>query len=333
MSQTASNPVSGTGVSNVLLQPQQGGTNPQQAGVQGQPAQPGVPQAAPQQDMGLQPKEILQALDKVAACPLNDLKKYSYLIEDLFNRSQDAHIQEQLGYIQNAITMANDPKKQTIDPLTEKRDPTAPELARDLAREIRDMQNTQKTSATVYNYSREAAKGKAPVPAPPEKKKKSRGNPFRVLMGKVGKLLDHGLDKHDIVRYIAKEKKWNEDTIGKAVDIVRDYSKKKRRTEKKFENADEGSKIKKAAVSTFNWNRYSAKAEDTSIYEIKPDFVKRSTAELMARSTWLKDLQSYGPTTPQGDSRKAASKEGVAAELKSIRAALTARGFELNELF
>ena len=32
-------------------------------------------------------------------------------------------------------------------------------------------------------------------------------------MGKVGKLLDHGVEKSDIVRYIAKEDKWDNETI------------------------------------------------------------------------------------------------------------------------
>ena len=41
-------------------------------------------------------------------------------------------------------------------------------------------------------------------------------------MGKVGKLLDHGVEKNDIVRYIAKLKYWNKETIERAVDIVKD---------------------------------------------------------------------------------------------------------------
>ena len=66
-----------------------------------------------------------------------------------------------------------------------------------------------------------------------KKKKKTRGNPFRVLMGKVGKLLDHGIEKNDIVRYLAKLKFWNKETIERAVDIVRDYNKKKKSKEDK----------------------------------------------------------------------------------------------------
>lgn len=60
-----------------------------------------------------------------------------------------------------------------------------------------------------------------------QKKKKTRGNPFRVLMGKVGKLLDHGLNKSQIIKSLSKQKYWNHDTIEKAVDLVKDYNKKK----------------------------------------------------------------------------------------------------------
>ena len=53
---------------------------------------------------------------------------------------------------------------------------------------------------------------------------------------------------------------------------------------------------------------------------------------MMARASWLNDLLNYNEKTPQGDMRKAANKDGVSAELKKIREALKARGFETNEL-
>ena len=143
-------------------------------------------------------------------------------------------------------------------------------------------------------------------------------------MGQVGKMLDHGIAKKDIVRYIAKKNMWNEETISKAVDVVSDYSKKKRSKEKKFQE-------KKSY--TFNISRKTAAIDATkSIYDVDPDFTKRSTAELMARASWLNDLLNYNEKTPQGDMRKAANKDGVSAELKKIREALKARGFEQNEL-
>jgi hypothetical protein len=142
-------------------------------------------------------------------------------------------------------------------------------------------------------------------------------------MGKIGKLLDHGLSKRDIVRYIGKENTWEDETIDKAVDVVMEYSKKKRKDEKKFQ---------KDSSSENNLVKLAARDADKSIYEVGPDFEKRSTGELMARATWLKDLADYGEKTPQGDGRKAANKDGINAQLKLIRSALTKRGFELNEL-
>jgi hypothetical protein len=143
-------------------------------------------------------------------------------------------------------------------------------------------------------------------------------------MGQVGKLLDHGISKKDIVRYIAKKNMWNEETISKAVDVVTEYSKKKRAKEKKFQD--------KEASSQINLKKYAAKDIDGSIYDVEPDFSKRSTAEFMARASWLNDLLDYGVRTPQGDGRKVANKDGVTAELNKIRAALTNRGFDKNEL-
>jgi hypothetical protein len=71
-----------------------------------------------------------------------------------------------------------------------------------------------------------------------KKKKKTRGNPFKVLMGKVGKLLDHGLTKTQIVRKVKKDINFNDDTIKKAIDIVKEYNKKKKRQSKSSSNND-----------------------------------------------------------------------------------------------
>jgi len=97
-----------------------------------------------------------------------------------------------------------------------------------------------------------------------------------------------------------------------------------RSKEKKFK--EKNSSVNESSI------RVSAIDATTSIYEVDPDFTKRSTAELMARASWLNDLNNYNEKTPQGDMRKAANKDGVNAELKKIREALKARGFELNEL-
>jgi hypothetical protein len=210
----------------------------------------------------------------------------------------------------------------TKDPLTGKEYPTGPQLAKDLLSRIEKMKETVSLNK-VFNMARFSAAKKNRAREEKDKKK-TRGNPFRVLMGQVGKMLDHGISKKDIVRYIAKKNMWNEETIGKAVDVVSDYSKKTRSKEKKFQ--EKKSNVNEASV------RLSAIDATTSIYDVAPDFTKRSTAEMMARASWLNDLLNYNEKTPQGDMRKAANKDGVSAELKKIREALKARGFETNEL-
>ena len=154
-----------------------------------------------------------------------------------------------------------------------------------------------------------------------KKKKKTRGNPFRVLMGKVGKLLDHGVDKNDIVRYISKLKYWNKETIERAVDIVKEYNKKleqgkDKETKKKANTVNLSESVKTAGLN----------------YDSKPNFEKRSTPELIMRACFLMDLQDYSKTTKQGDFKDAADKKGVSEELKQIRTALTNRGFDKEEL-
>jgi hypothetical protein len=67
-------------------------------------------------------------------------------------------------------------------------------------------------------------------------------------------------------------------------------------------------------------------------YDAKPNFEKRSTPELIMRACFLMDLQDYSKTTKQGDFKDAADKKGVSEELKQIKAALTDRGFDKEEL-
>jgi hypothetical protein len=136
-------------------------------------------------------------------------------------------------------------------------------------------------------------------------------------MGKVGKLLDHGVEKNDIVRYIAKLKYWNKETIERAVDIVKDYNRKL----KKDDDKDEKDDSKKEAIKTASFN-----------YDESPNFHKRSTSELIFRACFLMDLLDYSKSTPQGDFKDPANKKGAKEELAEIKKALTDRGFDKEEL-
>lgn len=281
---------------------------------------------------------MLQQGGSEGAGQLTDLSKNKFVkfLKDLGNSNRNATIDD-LDMIRRAMKSSNYSDFATdlevllgalqnntggirsISLETNKPLPTGHELAKDLALRIEN--NMKEANSKVFNLTKFAQQKSQPREQ--RNKKKTRGNPFRVLMGKIGKLLDHGLDKRTIVKYISKENTWDDDTIDKAVKVVMDYNTKKKEKEVKKETK---------SSEEFNLTRFAARDIDGSILEAKPDFEKRSTAELMARATWLNDLTEYNQKTPQGDGRKAASKEGVAAELKAIKSALKSRGFELNEL-
>lgn len=299
-SQTFTNPVGNISIpgvnNNILLKPGQNDTSGQ---------------------MSMSEDDLLKILDDISNITnTSDKEKYIPKIDNAI-KNFDQYYQD-LNAIKETL------QNNTGGPITKNLDdgkplPTGSELAKQLSSRIRSMKTS---NVKVFNLHRYAAKSQR---AREERdKKKTRGNPFRVLMGQVGKLLDHGISKKDIIRYIAKKNMWNEETISKAVDVVSDYSKKKRKKEKKFQE-------KEAFYNESN-QRTAAIDAKVSIYDVDPDFTKRSTAELMARATWLKDLMDYGVNTPQGDSRKVADKNGASAELRQIREALKLRGFEENEL-
>lgn len=187
-------------------------------------------------------------------------------------------------------------------------------------------QGGEHLASNVFNFFRMSQMRK-------KKKKKTRGNPFRVLMGKVQKLLDHGLEKKDIVRHISRQGAFDEELIDRCVDIVKDYNRKEHR--KEVEEPAEAP----VTAGVFNYYRMVqaakvAKTEDllSGLYHKEPEWKKRSSGELLSRLAWLKDLRSYGKNTKMGDGKQAASKAGVADEIKSIQAALKERGFGEDEI-
>jgi hypothetical protein len=150
-------------------------------------------------------------------------------------------------------------------------------------------------------------------------------------MGKVGKLLDHGVEKNDIVRYISKLKYWNKETVERAIDIVKEYNKKLEKDKDKDEKPEKSEKTTDDADLDKIVNEKVNKTASLN-YDAKPNFKKRSTPELIMRACFLMDLQDYSKTTKQGDFKDAADKKGVSEELKQIKAALTDRGFDKEEL-
>jgi len=251
---------------------------------------------------GVTETELQTLLQEVLACK-DDFQVMADQVANVSVRVVDENLKHKLDKLSKALMHSNSGRTRTKDPLTGELDPTY----QDIGREIYELYITSKKEDKVYNNSRAAQK----------KKKKTRGNPFRVLMGKVGKLLDHGVEKNDIVRYIAKLKYWNKETIERAVDIVKDYNRKL----KKDDDKDEKEDSKKEAVKTASFN-----------YDESPNFHKRSTSELIFRACFLMDLLDYSKSTPQGDFKDPANKKGAKEELAEIKKALTDRGFDKEEL-
>ncbi len=251
---------------------------------------------------GVTETELQTLLHEVLACK-DDFQVMADQVANVSVRVVDENLKHKLDKLSKALMHSNSGRTRTKDPLTGELDPTY----QDIGREIYELYITSKKEDKVYNNSRAAQK----------KKKKTRGNPFRVLMGKVGKLLDHGVEKNDIVRYIAKLKYWNKETIERAVDIVKDYNRKL----KKDDENDEKEDSKKEAVKTASLN-----------YDESPNFHKRSTSELIFRACFLMDLLDYSKSTPQGDFKDPANKKGAKEELAEIKKALTDRGFDKEEL-
>jgi len=257
---------------------------------------------------GVDPDEMKSLLNRVIN---QDYKQDPALVvelQDSLLKIQNDQVKKKIETLINAVNMGSDPRKKTknIDRIYPENqyDPTPEKIAQDLIKIINSLFPAEPKMTTPSTYNNKTAQKVI------KKKKKTRGNPFRVLMGKVGKLLDHGVEKNDIVRYIAKENKWDNETIEKAVKIVQDYNRKKSR------KSEDQNKVVIAAYD----------------YTLKPDFEKRSTPELVFRVCYLLELQDYDKNTKQGHGKDAANKKGVKEEISQIKTALINRGFDKADL-
>lgn len=294
---------------------------------------PGGPNNIPlsgNEETGVSKKDAKKLLDEVKSS--DNPQKLTEKITSVADNVQNKDLQKKLYHLSDTTQMASDPKKRTKDPQTGEYDPDHIEYADKIEREF------LAEVKAVYNF-RQSQKVQ-------QKKKKTRGNPFRVLMGKVGKLLDHGVEKNDIVRTIAKLKYWEKPMIEKAVEIVQDYNRKQRtkkddnektalneKTVNLEELQEQNEQVKKTVDQLKDLTSEGKNTKTAAIdYDRKPDFMKRSTGELIARACYLLDLQDYSKNTKQGDFKDPESKKGVTEELKQIKSALVDRGFDKEEL-
>lgn len=271
---------------------------------------------------GLSPQELSEFLNKVVQGYKGDSMISE--LEQLLSKSQNDEIKQALTKIGETEKFYRTNQTPITDPSTGKQDPTTGELATKLLEKIKPLIKAK----AMYNHRI--------AQTVERKKKKTRGNPFRVLMGKVGKLLDHGIEKNDIVRYLAKLKYWNNETIERAVDIVRDYNKKKKsKDDDKSSKSDK--KVVKDVIEEVKEHKSASSSNNTKTaaldYDKVPDFKKKSTAELIMRVCYLLDVVEDGKSTIQiKDMDKNVDKKSAKSQLKDIRVALEERGFDKEEL-
>lgn len=259
---------------------------------------------------GVTKKEMISLLQKIVHADTDTLRKYKSDLEEIIERITRPEYKKRVSQMITAIDMAQDPRKRTKDPSTGEYDPTAQELASRMMSKLSHLEHEENQN---HHLAGKKAMSFNNREAQVKKKKKTRGNPFRVLMGKVGKLLDHGIEKKDIVRYLAKQKFWTNETIERAVDIVRDYNKKKK------QDSDDDSDVKEEKKASSEVNIKTAGLD----YDEKQNWEKKSTAELIYNAYYLDGLLN---------DKNAASKEGASAELKKIKTELKKRGESLEDL-
>jgi hypothetical protein len=233
----------------------------------------------------------------------NDPKIICVQIENLRSRCQTPEYSDRLGQILGAFKVPDAPiNAVTKDPISGEPYPNSKSLLQKL---IQDLEGHKKMSNNGFNFAKYAQAKK-------QDKKKTRGNPFRVLMGKIGKLLDHGLEKREITRYLLKEKIWNEETISRAVGIVKEYNKKKHRKG-----------LKKESQTLLNT------AEEWPKLDV--DYTKRSTAELIASVCWLNSLQNMN-SKDNAFGKEVEDRSGVKTMISKIKNVLKERGMSQSAL-
>jgi len=156
--------------------------------------------------------------------------------------------------------------------------------------------------------------------------KRKKGNPFKVLMGLVGKMLDHGMGKREIVRKIMKQEnnKWKHETIEKCVKVVKDARKKETR--------------KKLSSTNFNFYKYSQNKNNTekreSIYDIHRNIKLMSTMELISRMGYLNAVSSFdaGLLNENNPGNKQLKDKQYVKDLAQVKNELSNRNYSKEQI-
>jgi hypothetical protein len=258
---------------------------------------------------GVSIDEIIECMNKcLNATDLNIVKSE---VESIRSRVQHPEHSEMLGKILQAMSVPDilGNGGTVKDPSSGKPYPNTKSIIKGYMAQLHSEKKQPKTSNNNFNllvYSQVEQKQK--------EKKKSRGNPFRVLMGKVGKLLDHGLERKDIVRYLLKDNIWNEKTIERAIKIVKEYNRKK--------------KSKKTVEAQ---TLHKPSDNDNVFQKVNPDYKKRSTAELVTSICWLHTCATIDPNKVVF-AKEVADRSGVKNMIREIKSELIRRGMSEKDL-
>lgn len=245
-------------------------------------------------------------------------------ISDIAKRAMNAELPQELIGNDDAFKMVialgrragEDQSVPAMNPDTGTREHTLDQLASQIASEAgwnpEELIQEAEERSTMPNAGqdlgvqasiRSAAKSEPQDPL----KKRKRGNPFKVLMGKVQKLLDHGMGKHEIVGKMKSQGKgWDPETVARCVDIVKEYNRRDKRKGKSKEKPEEKPKKKSEEKRSFNLSRsmertagerpgfkYDDPAKRKSIYDIEREPAMQSTMELLTRMIYLKNASNF----------------------------------------
>lgn len=167
-------------------------------------------------------------------------------------------------------------------------------------------------------------------------KKRKKGNPFKVLMGLVGKMLDHGMSRREIVKKVMKQEgnKWKQETVEKCIKVVM----KARKKEKAQSQED------KKAMNSFNLYRYAqSKPSDRkvdkfdgrkSIYDIPRDIKLMSTIELISRFAYLSGANNFeaGMFNENNPGNKEFNGKQLTKDLSQVKDELSRRNYNDEQI-
>ena len=202
------------------------------------------------------------------------------------------------------------------------------------------VEDESKEKVASFNLARMAAK-KAPPKTSYEKEqdegevdhsmsKGKHGNPFKVLLGMIGKAKSKGWSDIKVIRHIQKTTGFKEDDlIKKALKIVKDRSKKEHRQKSEGVVASSNFNLRRMANS-MEMERAAEGIEPVGLYAIEPDLTKRSTRELMDRIFYLTSCMHNDKIENENGPKVTIS--SIGEKLKKCEDALKDSGWSTEEI-